>query len=417
MRELFKILLCALVVLLAARAFGQTNVVNDEFLGRLRATVRAEHPSVAAAEARLRGADAAVKSVRLWEDPMVGAAFMAAEKEMRMDDGDVMFSVEQTLPRRKLYEAEKAKMRAEKSMAAAELLTMALKLETRAAQTAIELALADEIIAIDASQVNWLQQMVGNARERLKDPAGTASEALRMESELAMAEQKHQSHMLMRRRLARQLNILLGRAADESWEKLKLPESSASTPNLDDELVKIAAANPSLRGLAGAMEAARSEIEMARRESKPVFSVGVDTRIYSGGDFRESTIGAKMSIPLFNRGSYRARVERARDRHEAAEKEIAALERELRSMLVMAYTDAEDAARQAATFSREVIPRAEQAAESLQNAWISSKATLLETLDSRRSALNARLEERRFVAAHRAALETLRSIVPPKVNP
>jgi outer membrane protein, heavy metal efflux system len=402
---------------LVAQAAAETNIVNDEFLERLRATVRAEHPSVAAAEARFRGADASVRAVRLWEDPMVGAGFMAAETEMRRDDGDMIFSAEQVLPRRKLYEAEKAKMRAEKSMAAAEFQTVALKLETLAAQTAIELALADEIVAIDASQVNWLQQMVTNARERLKDPSGTAAESLRMESELAMAEQKHQSHLLMRRRLARQLNILLGQAADQSWEKLKLPDSGAATPDLDDELAKIAAANPSLQGLARAMEAARSEIEVARRESKPVFSVGVDTRIYSGGDFRESTIGAKMSIPLLNRASYRARVERARDRHEAAEKELAAMERELRSMLVMAYTDAEDAARQAATFSKEVIPRAEQAAESLQNAWISSKATLLETLDARRSALTSRLEERRFVAAHRAALETLRSIVPPKVNP
>ena len=401
----------------ANAAPAQTNVVTDEFLERLRVAIRAEHPSVAAAEARLRAADAAVRAVRLWEDSMVGAGFMVAEKEMRRDDGDVMFSVEQTLPRRKLYAAEKAKMRAEKSMATAEFFATAVKLETVAAQTAIELALADEIIAIDVNQVKWLEQMTANTRERLKDPSGTASEALRMESELAQAEQKHQSHMLMRRRLARQLNILLGRGADDPWEKLKLADSGTESLSLDDAMTKIAALNPSLQGLASAAEAARSAIEVAGRESKPVFSVGVDTRIYSGGDFRESTIGAKMSIPLFNRSIYRARVERAKEQYEAAEKEIAATERELRSAVVMAYTDAEDAARQAATFAKEVIPRAEQAAESVQNAWISSKATLLEALDARRAALNARLEERRFAAAHRAAIETLRSIVPPKFKP
>ena len=130
-----------------------------------------------------------------------------------------------------------------------------------------------------------------------------------------------------------------------------------------------------------------------------------------------SSSGGSASNPLFNRRVYRARIERAREQQEVAQKQIEATERELRSDLVMAYTDAENAARQAKTFSTEVIPRADLAAESTQNAWISSKANLLEVLEARRAALNARLEERRSIAAHNAALETLRAIVPPKTQP
>jgi outer membrane protein TolC len=246
---------------------------------------------------------------------------------------------------------------------------------------------------------------------------GTASEALRMESELAQEKQKLDSNLLMRRRLARQLNILLGRPPDEEWAAVKLPATTSATPELEAQLARIADDNHMLHGLRGASQAARSDVEIAQREQKPTFSVGVDTRIYSGGDFRESTVGAKMTIPLFNRRVYRARIERARDQQEAADKQLESMERELRSETVMAYTDAENASRQAATFAKEVIPRAEKAAESTQNAWISSKATLLEVLEARRAVLNARLEERRFVAAHNAALETLRSIVPPKTQP
>lgn len=169
-----------------------------------------------------------------------------------------------------------------------------------------------------------------------------------------------------------------------------------------------------LQGLASAAEAAKSDVEIARRESKPMFSVGVESRIYSGGDYRSTTVGAKMTIPLFNRSKYRARVEQARDQQAAAEHEIAAMERELRSEMIMAYTDAENAARQAATLAGEVIPRAEKAAESTQNGWITGRANLLEALDARRVVLNARLEERRAIAAQAASLEMLRSIVPPK---
>lgn len=390
--------------------------LTPQYLESLRTAVRNEHPSVAAAQARIRAADASVRGVRLWEDPMVGASVMAAEKEMRVDEGDLMFGIEQTLPRRKLYDAEKQKMRAERSMAAAELQATAVKLETLVVQTAIELALADEMIAIETNQVGWLERMAVNARERLKDPMGTASEPLRIESELAQGKQKLESNQLMRRRLARQLNILLGRPDDDPWQPVHLAEFAVATPALESEIAKISEANPMLKGLRSASDAARSDIEIAKRESKPIFSVGVDTRIYSGGDFREASVGAKMTIPLFNRRVYRARIERAREQQEAAEHQIAATERELRSEFVMAYTDAENAARQAATFAKEVVPRTEAAAEATQNAWISSKATLLEVLESRRAALMARLDERRQVAALAAAVETLRSIVPPTTN-
>ena len=58
-----------------------------------------------------------------------------------------------------------------------------------------------------------------------------------------------------------------------------------------------------------------------------------------------------------------------------------------------------------------------KATQATEGAWISSKATLLEVLETRRALLNARLEQRRFIAAQRAALEMLRSIVPPPPQP
>lgn len=397
---------------------AETNVLSAKYLDDIRTAIRTEHPSVAAADARLKAAEVAIRGVRLWEDPMVGLGVMGAESMRRRDDGDLMFSIEQTLPRRKLFEAERDRARAERSVAAAELQSTAVRLETTAVQTAIELSLADEMIAINTNQVQWLERMAVNARERLKDPEAMSgvSEALRVESELAQEKQRLDSNTLMRRRLERQLNILLGRPTDELQPAVFLPRADISTPALDDELAKLLDSNPTLRSLMGAAQVARSDIEIAKRQSKPVFSVGVDSRVYSEGGFRESIVGAKMTIPLFNRSLYKANVERAKSRQDAAEKEVEALERELRSQLVVAFTDAENAARQSGTFSKEVIPRAEKAAESTQNAWISSKATLLEVLEARRAALNARLEERRFVASRQAALETLRSIVPPKTQ-
>lgn len=403
---------------LALTARAQTpRLLDAPYLDALRAEVRTNHPSVAAAQARVLAAEAGVRAVRLWEDPMVGVGVMAAERDMRRGDGDLMVSAEQWLPRRRLYDARKARAGAERSIFEAETRSTALTLETLVAQAAVELALVDEVLAIQTNQLAWLESMATNAREKLKDPMGNASEPLRIESEVAQERQRIDSNTRHRLRLMRQLNILLGRAADALWPALLLPESASLTPALGEELSRLFQVNPMLQALLNTANAAKSDIEIAKGERHPIFSVGVDSRVYSGGDFREATVGAKMTLPWFNNSIYRAITERARQQQVAGEREVESLARRLRGEAVAAHTEAENAARQAGTVSVEVIPRAKMAAESTRNAWISSKASLLEVLESQRALFNARLEERRFVAAHRAALETLRSIVPPQTKP
>lgn len=410
-------LVCSLALTGTLASAQETRVLDANYLDALRQEVRTNHPTIAAAQARLQAAEASVRAVRFWEDPMAGVGVMAAEREMRAEDGDLLFMAEQTLPRRKLYEARKARATAARSVLEAETRSAVLTLETLVAQAAVELALLDEMLIIETNQLTWLESMAANAREKLKDPMATASEPLRVESEVAQERQKIDSTVRNRTRLTRQLNILLGRSADEPRRVLRLPDSAALTPALHEELNRLFQVNPTLQALLNTASAAKSEIEVARRERSPVFSVGVESSVYSGGDFRQATVFGKMTLPFFNKSIYRANVERAQDEQVAAEKEIEALQRKLRAEAVAAHTEAENAARQADTFSREVIPRTEKAAESTQNAWISSKASLLEVLESRRAMLNARLEERRFVAAHRAALEMLRSIVPPQNKP
>lgn len=408
----------AALIAIALTTQAQTpRLLDASYLDALRSEVRTNHPSVAAAQARVLAANAGVRAVRLWEDPTANAGIMAANREFRSDNGDLIVGVEQMLPRRKLYEARKARAGAERAIFEAETRSAALTLETHVAQSAIELALVDEMLAIETNQLAWLESMAANAREKLKDPMANASEPLRIESEVAQERQKIDSAQRQRTRLTRQLNILLGRGTDDAWPVLRLPDSASFTPTLADDLARLYQVNPMLQAVLNTAEAAKSDIEVARRERSPTFSVGVESSVYSGGDFRQATVGAKMTLPWFNNSVYRANTERARQQQAAAEKETEALARRLRGEAVAAHTEAETSARQAKTFSEEVIPRATKAVESTQNAWISSKASILEVLDARRSLLNSRLEERRSVAAHRAALEMLRSIVPPSTKP
>jgi hypothetical protein len=135
---------CLVATPLVARA-AEPRLVDAGYLDALRAEVQTNHPSVFAARARVLAAEAGVHSVRLWEDTTAGLGFMAAEREMRAEDGDILFGFEQMLPRRKLYQAQKARAQAERAMFEAETRNTALNIETLVAQSAIELALLDEM--------------------------------------------------------------------------------------------------------------------------------------------------------------------------------------------------------------------------------------------------------------------------------
>ncbi len=415
----FAIFLLPAALLVARPAFCSDPapiVVSEPYLEGLHAKVRAQHPAVLAAKAKTLAESEAVREVRLWEDSMAGVGVTGADKEMRRNSGDLMVSVEQALPRRRLFEARKAQARAGRSRAEAELDASVANLETMAATTAIEIALADEMLAVERSQLRWLEGMGRNAQERLIDPSGNPSEALRIGTELALGKQKLASSTLMRERLARELNILLDGSSGGDWPTLRLPAEPAATPGLETALAALPLANPTLRAMSSESEAAKAGIEIARRESDPIFSVGIDTKLYSGGDFRDAGVVAKMTIPLFNRASYRAGVERARAQHDAAQREAEAADRELRAQLARRLIEAEDASRQAATYAREIIPRAEQAAEATEAAWLSSRANVLEVFEARRAVLEAQLEQRRLIAAQGAALAMVRSILPPKTH-
>src|SRR6478752_10404900 len=90
----------------------EVRILNEDFLSGLRRDAALTHPSADAARQRAAAAGHDARAVRLWDDPMVGLGFMAAEKMMRADDGDIIVSFEQPLPKPGMFDARKRKAEA-----------------------------------------------------------------------------------------------------------------------------------------------------------------------------------------------------------------------------------------------------------------------------------------------------------------
>ena len=392
---------------------GEPRLLHDSLLSQLRSEAALAHPLAIAGKHRETATDHDLRAVRLWNDPMVGLGFMGASQMMRMDDGDIMVGFEQALPKPGMFAAERAKMEAMRRAEAENSGSAALAAGSLAAKAAIELALADESITLQQAQVTWMSAIVENAKQMALDPMGSATDALRMETELAKEKQMLDAAVRSRAGYAMNLNLALGRSLESPWPTLKLPAAAPPVPLAQAEVARIPHANPKVRAMREMANAANADTRIAERERLPEVAVGLDTQIYSGtGDIKSTTLGLKLSLPWFNDPVYQSKIDAARSRELAAGSDIESMRREIASMVVMAATQAASAASQARAYAGEIHDKALKARETTEAAWISSKAPLTDLLDASRSLFAIRLEQRRMIAMQLAALEELHNLVP-----
>ena len=388
-------------------------VLNNDFLSGIRREAARTHPSVVAGKHLAAAAGQDARSVRLWEDPMVGLGFTIADKMMRMDDGDVTIGIEQRLPKPGMFDAQLRKAEAMRRAATQNSRTPALAAGAEAARNAIELALADDSISLQQAQITWLTAMVENARQMAVDPMGSSSDALRMEIELAKEQQMLDAARRTRDGFAQKLNLTLGRPLDSPWPVLKLPAIPPPVPLAQSEIARIPHANPKVRAMKEMVGASNAEVRMADRERLPEVSVGVDTNIYAAErDVRSTMVALKMTLPWFNDPSYQAKISAAQSRELAATRDVETMRREVAAMVLNAATEAANAAAQARAFSGEIHEKAQLTTRTIEAGWISSKAPLTDLLDSSRTLFSIRLEQRRMIAMQLSALEELQTLVP-----
>lgn len=392
---------------------AESRPLDRNLLSKLRSEAARSHPSALAGKHRADAAARDVAAVRLWNDPMMGIGFMGAEKMMRANDGDIMVGIEQAFPKPGMFAARRDAADAMRRAEWENARTPALAAGAEATRAAIELALADESIALQQAQVDWLAEMVKNARQMAADPMGTSTDALRMEAELEKERQMLDAARRIRGSFAEKLNITLGRPLKAAWPELKLPANPPPVPVGTAEIARIPYANPKVRAMKEMAAAAKAETRMADRERLPEVSVGVDANLYSGnGDIRSTTVGVKLNLPWFNEPSYQAKIDAARSRELAAAGDVETMRREVAAMVLSATTEAVNAAAQARAYQGAIHEKALKAAKTTEAAWISSKATLTDLLDSARTLFAVRLEGKRMIAMQLAAIEELKTLVP-----
>src|SRR6188508_2576982 len=89
---------CAQCMVTAQEPATHAVVLTPRLINELAEEARTNNAALWASRARVVAAEENAKSIPLWRDPEVMVGGMAADQEMRAEDGDLIYGVEQMLP-------------------------------------------------------------------------------------------------------------------------------------------------------------------------------------------------------------------------------------------------------------------------------------------------------------------------------
>lgn len=372
--------------------------LSSEVLNTWVEEARARHPGLRAAQARQRAAEHAIDGIRLWEDPMFrvgGVVASPAGPSLEME-GDLSYMVQQSLPLFGKATAQRREAEAGAELAGAAAAYQFQLLRRSVVQAVQQLAFADELLRIGTNDLHLLERMTEFARERQRAGLDSALDLLRLENERQAAEQQLITDRLQRDFERVTVNRLLGRPQETPWPVLELSEPPPPIP-LTERLFSLGARHePRLRMLQREVALAEAGQEVTRRRRRPDLNLGIEGRQWSGsGDFREGMFSVGLNLPWFNRGHYRADLDRDRARADAVRADAEDYELDVRRELFRVWTRIDAARRETLLYRDGILPRSRLAVDTALAAWAAGRGQFLDVLEARRSLTAARRTQAR----------------------
>ena len=268
-----------------------------------------------------------------------------------------------------------------------------------------ELAWLERAIEVARGHRELLMHWESISLARLETGIGRHADVIRTQVELGKLIDRIATLEDLRFPLSARLNAALGRAAAAPLPTPRDCGHALEMPNEEMLLADLGQTSPALRALAHRAEAARQEIALAQTEASPRFYVGAEYVLIddarqagvpdSGRDAIALSLGA--DLPIW-RESYDAGVREGRAALRAILAESADRTLRLGSEVHLALYSVRDANRRLELYSKELIPKGEEAVSALDSAYQTGEASFLELIDAQRVLLEFQLEAARAEA-------------------
>lgn len=354
-------------------------------------TALENHPEVLAQSRRLEAARMRPRQAAALPDPMV----MAGVDKLLLDGegADYMFQVVQSFPLSKIRarraEVERARMKAEEATLASVALDRVL---------GVRLAFFDVwewdlVMATTEKSLTLARAAADVSLSRYRSAAGGQADVLRAGVEQASLEAAFR--MAEQNRLAAAASLLSAMGLspaerDPGDLRVQAPPDPKELPELGDLLREASSARPELGRAQALVEEAEGIGQVARAQYYPQAQILSGYMLSTmGTDSYQGMLG--VSVPLLL-GWRNDAASEARARAEAGRFDLAGLRLEVEKEVVSSFSALKAAVVGRETLLREVLPRAEAAAEAALGAYASGAGSLVSLVDAQRALYEIRLE-------------------------
>lgn len=370
------------------------------------------NPEVAAAFQTYLAASQKGTQVRALEEPTVSYSEFLSSVQTRTGPQERIVSVAQAFPWPGVL-----KLRGDVADANARTAYYRYEVKRREVIEKVGLAEIEYAYLLRATErakenLGLLRQLKPVVEEKVRAGASLAT-SLRLDVEVAVADQEVASLREQRPGLDAQLQVLLGREPGEGflpWPEL--PSSPPPTMPLESIKAEVRKHHPRIQLASASIEAARTQEALAEKSDKPAFTLGANAIDIGNGGDTASSVMVGVKVPLRSR-KYRAEQDEAAAMTAAAASSLDAVEQVLLGEAVRFSAAQQEAIDRYRNYSDNLIPSATQAVDLTKEDYRNDKASLTDLIEAERVLLNLRLMQARALAdAHKAAWQ-IRALIEP----
>ncbi|MBN1816271.1 MAG: TolC family protein [Sedimentisphaerales bacterium] len=365
----------------------------------------------------------AVPQMQALPDPQFTFGYFIEEVETRVGPQEQRFGIMQMFPWFGKIEARTDAASAAAKAARQRYEAEKLKLFNDVKNGFWEYAYLGRAVELGRQNLELMKHFEEVARARYIAGATPHPDVIRAQIELAILQDKLQTLNEMQQPLVANLNRVLNRQPSLPllWPK---PAVYQKAEIRRDELVaQLRTANPQLKALDHALDAARSKVILAEKRSYPDIGIGVDwirtgeaaMPIHDSG--KDPIIAMfTVNIPLWG-DSYSAGRRQAQADVRQVRAQRVQLENDITARAVRLLFELEDADRKVNLYHGILIPKAKQMLEVAENAYRADKVDFLTLIDAQRTLLNFELAYERAVTDHLQRLAELGMLAGRSLDP
>ncbi len=272
--------------------------------------------------------------------------------------------------------------------AAADLDLARLKAAAEARVAYYDLSRARQVEAAAVETTRLATQIRELVRKRVEIGEAPTVQVTRADIEVARAQQEvARAAGDVRARLAA-LNLLLGREAGTpltASETMAVPPSPAEAATL---VHTAQGTRPELAASHGLIRARQGDVQVAQSKRRPELFAEFASDVWSLDRDRFNTrnlgLQARLSFPLFDRGSLRAEVDRARAGVREQEAELELRRRSIAVEVERAAAELTAARQIALNYQDTILPQSRQLLQATQNGFDIGLSTFLDVLEAQR---------------------------------